>query len=104
MDIKFDLCDLDLLFKEHDDFDSGELGTLTQLMDIPTQQLVNNQSTSTRFSDPVSSSDIKIQQQAGVPKKTRQANNWTLNLWKDWARHRNARPETLLEMGPNQML
>lgn len=104
MDIKFDLGDLDLLFKEQDDFDSGELGTLTQLMDIPTQQLVNNQSTSTRFSDPVSSSDIKIQQQAGVPKKTRQANNWTLNLWKDWARHRNARPETLLEMGPNVVI
>jgi hypothetical protein len=32
-------------------------------------------------------------------KKTRQANNWAINLWTSWAKYRNTRPETYVEGG-----
>ena len=32
-----------------------------------------------------------------IPKKTRDNNKWGLKVWKEWAVHRNAQPETYME-------
>ena len=91
-DFSFSLGDLDFL---NDDFEDKNDSSLTQILEIPTQQLVNIDDK--RFATPVSSVDLKINQENRIPKKTRQANNWTLSLWKDWVKYRNSRPETFLE-------
>ncbi|XP_062599022.1 uncharacterized protein LOC134260486 [Saccostrea cucullata] len=93
-DVDFLLC----YFLPDDDAN----GVLSQsLLNIPTQQLfkVENETDHARFASPVSGADLKIKQAAGIPKKTRQANNWAVRLWTDWARFRNTRPETHMEGG-----
>lgn len=82
MDAQFDIGDLDFLFQ--DDFKENltvtevDNSSLTQLFAIPTQQLVRNddaglenqiQQPQALFSKPVSSLDIKRQQEEGIPKK-----------------------------------
>lgn len=80
--------------------DDESNGILSQsLLDIPTQQLFKSKMSSIIFASPVSGADLKIKQASGIPKKTRQANNWAVRLWTDWARFRNTRPETYLEGG-----
>ena len=74
-DISFSLGDLDFL---NDDFEDKNDSSLTQILEIPTQQLVNIDDK--RFATPVFSVDLNINQENRIPKKTRQANNWTLSL------------------------
>ena len=85
-------------------FDLGEVElsnetenvTLSQLLDIPTQQLVE-QEVNKRFASPVSKVDLKVQQEQRIPKKTRQANHWALGVWTQWVKYRNSRHETFFE-------
>lgn len=64
-------------------FDMGEMElsnkienvTLSQLLDLPTQQLIE-QEVNKQFAIPVMSVDLKVQQEQRIPKKTREANHW----------------------------
>jgi len=85
-------------------FDMGEMEllneienvTLSQLLDIPTQQLVE-QEVNKRFAIPVTSGDLKVQQEQRIPKKTREANHWALGVWNEWVKYRNSRHETFFD-------
>ncbi|XP_053399248.1 uncharacterized protein LOC123560554 [Mercenaria mercenaria] len=64
------------------------------------QQTVANPSTSAaRFGDPMSEQQIREKNVGAVPKKTRALNEWSVKVWVDWARHRNAQPVTVYEPG-----
>ncbi|KAK6188604.1 hypothetical protein SNE40_004747 [Patella caerulea] len=80
-----------------------ELISLSQVMDIPTQQLVDmpcvTRDNKGRFSSPVKQADLENIQKCSVPIKTRNNNKWVLNLWKDWVDNRNSKPETYFEKG-----
>lgn len=82
--------------------DEKENITLSQLLDIPTQQLVVEEvkpPANNRFATPVTGNEIKVQQEQAIPKKTREANHWSYGVWTAWVRYRNTRPETTLESG-----
>ena len=80
--------------------DESENISLSQLLDIATQQLILEEvQHNNRFSAPVSYSELQNQKEQCIPKKTRQSNHWALGVWTKWVKYRNARPETTLESG-----
>ena len=80
--------------------DESENISLSQLLDIPTQQLILEEvQHNNRFSAPVSYGELQNQKELSIPKTTRQSNHWALEVWTEWVKYRNARPETMLESG-----
>ena len=80
--------------------DESENISLSQLLDIPTQQLILEEvQHNNRFSAPVSYGELQNQKEQCIPKKTCQSNHWALGVWIEWVKYRNARPKTMLESG-----
>ena len=70
--------------------------TLSQLLDIHTQQLVE-QEVNKQFAIPVTSGDLKVQQDQRIPKKTCKGNHWALGVWTEWVKYINSRQETFFD-------
>ena len=61
--------------------DESENISLSQLLDIPTQQLILEEvQHNNRFSAPVSYGELQIQKEQCIPKKTCQSNHWALEV------------------------
>jgi len=67
-------------------------------LNIATQSLFfKRDSTETsRFCSPITDEDLMTKISNRVPKKTQQSNNWSLRFYQEWARHRNAHPDTVI--------
>ena len=50
-----------------------------------------------RFSKQFFDEELKDKLMEGIPKKTKYNNNWSVNIWREWARQRNKLPETAQE-------
>ena len=46
-----------------------------------------------RQGSPKTSADVKCIRRAGVPCKTLQQTEWSVSIWRDWARHRLGVPK-----------
>lgn len=47
-----------------------------------------------RFADPVTSDVLDGIRKSAIPEKTKQSTSWSLNVWKEWSKERNAIPFT----------
>ena len=47
-----------------------------------------------RFANPVTTEVLDSIRKSGIPEKTKQSTSWSLNVWKEWSKERNAVPFT----------
>ena len=75
--LNFDQSEIDELFSQvpsTDEFDWLNSST--------------SETSSARFGDPVTSSQVLAVQSGAVPKNTRKNTNWAVNVWSDWTENR----------------
>ena len=77
---------------------SQELKSLLEIgEDVFSNMSDDTSTTDLRFSKTFSNHDLEKQRNERIPKKTRQNNMFSMNVWRAWANSRNSKQETLLE-------
>ncbi|XP_060570042.1 uncharacterized protein LOC132728414 [Ruditapes philippinarum] len=86
------------------DFDLSQLFetdnvTITQLDNLPTQDLINinvKSDTDGRFDSVNVVTDLSLLKAQRIPRNTRKQNSWAMSCFEDWAQWRNKQSEFLL--------
>ena len=77
---------------------SQELKSLLEISeDVFSNMSDDTSTTDSRVSKTFSNHDLEKQRNERIPKKTRQNNMFSMNVWRAWANSRNLKRETLLE-------